>query len=154
MPVSGEHRTFVSGGVSMNQNYTRTITLYNRIRAGDSTDKKEHWNRTVLHNCFWKSQVNTGFNGTQASVQTTYVVRIPKDERYLSYAEYVKGPEGHFTASQDDLVVLGECSEEINGTAGHTAAQVLNRCKPDAFKVTAFSDNTAFPLAKHYRLGG
>ena len=135
----------------MNQNYTRTITLYNRIRA---TDKKEHWNRTVLHNCFWKSQVNTGFNGTQASVQNTYVVRIPKDERYLAYAEYAKDPKGHFTASQDDLVVLGECSEEINGTAGHTAAQVLNRRKPDAFKVTAFSDNTAFPLAKHYRLGG
>ena len=108
----------------------------------------------MLHNCFWKSQANTGFNGTQASVQNTYVVRIPKDERYLAYAEYAKDPKGHFTASQDDLVVLGECSEEINGTAGHTAAQVLNRCKPDAFKVTAFSDNTAFPLAKHYRLGG
>ena len=25
---------------------------------------------------------------------------------------------------------------------------------PTAFKVTAFSDNTSFPLAKHYRLGG
>lgn len=115
-------------------------------------NKKEHWNRTVLHNCFWKSQVNTGFNGTRKCPEYL-VVRIPKDERYLAYAEYAKDPKGHFTASQDDLVVLGECSEEINGTAGHTAAQVLNRCKPDAFKVTAFSDNTAFPLAKHYRLG-
>ena len=72
----------------MNQNYIHTITLYNRIQAADSEDRKEHWKRTVLHNCFWKAQVNIGFNGTQVSVQNTYVVRIPKDDRYLPYAEY------------------------------------------------------------------
>lgn len=138
----------------MNQNYVYTLTLYNRIQAADSEDRKEHWKRTVLHNCFWKSVVNTGFNGTQASVQNTYVARIPKDSAYLRYPEYAKSPGGHFTVSQGDIVVLGECREEITGASGHTAAQVLNRCKPDAFKVTAFSDNTAFPLAKHYRLGG
>lgn len=48
----------------MNQNYIHTITLYNRIQAADSEDRKEHWKRTVLLNCFWKAQVNTGFNGT------------------------------------------------------------------------------------------
>ena len=67
--------------MSMNQNYIHTITLYNRIQAADSEDRKEHWKRTVLHNCFWKAQVNIGFNGTQVSVQNTYVVRIPKDDR-------------------------------------------------------------------------
>lgn len=138
----------------MNQNYIHTITLYNRIQAADSKDKKEHWKRTVLHNCFWKAQVNTGFNGTQASVQNTYVVRIPKDGRYLTYAEYKDSPEEHFTVSQGDIVICGECAEEITVESGKTAAQVLNRYKPSAFKVTAFSDNTSFPLAKHYRLGG
>ena len=140
--------------MKVNQNYIYTITLYNRIRAADSLDKKEHWKRTVLHNCFWKAQVNTGFNGTQASVQNTYVVRIPQDDRYLPYARYKDSPEGHFTVSQEDIVVLGECPEEISGTPGQTAAQVLNRHRPEAFKVTAFSDNTGFPLSKHYRLGG
>lgn len=138
----------------MNQNYVHTITLYNRIRAADSPDKREHWFKTVLSNCFWKSVVNTGFNDTHASVQNTYVARIPKDDRYLPYHEFIKSPDGHFTVSQDDIVIRGECREEITGEAGQMAAQVLNRYKPDAFKVTAFSDNTAFPVQKHYRLGG
>lgn len=138
----------------MNQNYIHTITLYNRIQAADSEDRKEHWKRTVLHDCFWKAQVNTGFNGTQASVQNTYVTRIPENERYLPYTEYTKNPEGCFTVSQGDIVVYGECTEEITGASGQTTAQILNRHKPNAFKVTAFSDNTKFPIAKHYRLGG
>ena len=37
--------------------------------------------------------------------------------------------------------------DEITGVSGQTAAQVLNRHKPNAFKVTAFSDNTSFPLS-------
>ena len=100
----------------MNQNYIHTITLYNRIQAADSEDRKEHWKRTVLHNCFWKAQVNTSFNGTQASVQNTYVVRIPEDDRYLPYAEYKDSPEEHFTASQGDIVIYGECLDEDHGS--------------------------------------
>lgn len=138
----------------MNRNYAYTVTLYNRIQAADSEDRKEHWKRTVLHDCFWKSVVNTGFNGTEASVQNTYVVRIPKRQEYLPYSEYIRNPEEHFTVSQGDIVILGECTEEITGVAGHTAAQLLSRYKPNAFKVTAFSDNTVFPVSKHYRLGG
>lgn len=138
----------------MNQNYIHTITLYNRIRAADSPDKKEHWFKTVLYNCFWKSVVNTGFHDTQASVRNTYVARIPQDDRYLPYHEFIKSPDGHFTVSQDDVVVCGECQDDITGETGQMAAQVLNRHKPNAFKVTAFSDNTAFPIQKHYRLGG
>ena len=130
MPVSGEHRTFVSGGVSMNQNYTRTITLYNRIQCRQTaTDKKEHWNRTVLHNCFWKSQVNTGFNGTQASVQNTYVVRIPEDEQVSFLCRICKGSGGAlYMLPRDDLVdPMGNAAKRSHGTAGHTAAQVLNQ---------------------------
>lgn len=138
----------------MNQNYNQTITLYNRIRSADSPDKKEHWRRTVLRDCFWKTVINTGFSGMQASVQNTYVVRIPEDSHYCPYAEYVNSNGGFFTASSGDIVVKGECREEITGEGGQTAAQVLNRHKPDAFKVTAFSDNTGFPVGRHYRLGG
>ncbi len=138
----------------MNQNYVHTITLYNRIRAADRQDKKEHWRRTILRNCFWKAATNTSFGDKEANVSNTYVARIPQDERYLPYAEYVLRPEGHFTVSQDDIVIHGECAEKITGEAGKTAAQLLNRHKPEAFKVTAFSDNTAFPVDRHYRLGG
>ena len=138
----------------MNQNYNQTITLYNRIRSADSSDKNEHWRRTVLRGCFWKTVINTGFFGTQASVQNTYVVRIPENSHYRPYAEYINANRGFFTASAGDIVVKGECKEEITGEGGQTAAQILNRHKPDAFKVTAFSDNTGCPVGRHYRLGG
>lgn len=138
----------------MNQNYIFTITLYNRIRAADTPDRKERWIRTVLHNCFWKSSVGTTFSGTDAGIRNIYTVRIPKDPRYLPYHEFVKKPAWYFTVSQEDIVILGEIQEEITGESGHMAAQVLNRYSPNAFKVTAFSDNTAFPMDKHYRIGG
>lgn len=138
----------------MNPNYCHTITVYSRIQARDSEDRKEHWKRTVLRNCFYKSKISTVMNGTQASVQNTYTVRIPEDDRYLPYVDFVKDQKGHFTLSQDDIVVYGECTEEITGEAGNRAAELLGRHKPNAFKVTAFSDNTAFPVSKHYRLGG
>lgn len=134
--------------------YVHTLTLYNRIRAADTPDRKERWIRTVFHNCFWKSQIQTGFRDTGVSSQNVYVVRIPEDARYLPYAEFVKQPIGRFTFSQGDLVVLGECKEEITGETGHTMTQVLNRYRPDAFQITAFADNTSFPVARHYRLGG
>lgn len=98
--------------------------------------------------------IGTGYSDTQANVQNTYVVRIPRDERYLPYSRYEKMPDGAFTVSQGDIVIHGACTEEITGENGQTAAQLLSRYKPEAFKVTAFSDNTAFRLAKHYRLGG
>lgn len=123
----------------MNPNYVHTITLYHKAMK----DNKEHWVKSVFHNCLWKMVVNTGFNETKVNVQNTYVARIPK--------ESCKEP---ISILQGDIVILGECSEEITGTSGQTAAQILNRYKPNAFKVTAFSDNTSFPLGKHYRLGG
>lgn len=138
----------------MNPNYVHTITLYNRIRAADTEDRKERWIKTVLPNCFYKAQINAGFADTQASVSNTYIVRIPEDRRYLPYAEFVKDPKGHFTVSLDDIVIYGICNEDITGESGRTAVQVLQRHRPNAFKVTAFSDNTAFRIAKHYRLGG
>lgn len=138
----------------MNRNYVSTITLYSRIKAADTEDRKERWIRTVLHNCFWKSQIKTGFTDTAAVSGNVYTVRIPENTYYRPYAEFAKNPEGYFSVSPGDIVILGECPEHITGKSGNTAAQVLNRYKPDAFQVTAFSDNTAFTMAKHYRLGG
>jgi len=138
----------------MNPNYIHTITLYNRIRAEDAEDKKERWIRTVLTDCFFKSNVKTTFSDKQANTSNTYVARIPQDERYLPYSEFIRSPEGHFTVSMDDVVIKGECSEDITVSMGSAAVQVLSRHKPDAFKVTAFSVNTSHRMGKHYRLGG
>lgn len=146
----------------MNPNYVHTITLYNCLKAADSTDGKEHWYRRVIRQCFYKSQVvqlqgDTQQDKLQANQANTYTVRIPQNPSFLCYREWAGLGEGarkqYFTVSSGDIVVRGECTEEITGAQGQAAAQVLNRRKPDAFRVTAFSDNTAYQ-GKHYRIGG
>lgn len=141
-----------------NANYVHTITLYNCLRAADSVDKKDQWYRHVLNDCYYKAAVMRAESGTSASQQNTYIARIPQSEQYRPYAVWTSLPEVEkgqcFTMNLDDIVVAGECSDEITGAAGQAAVQLLKRHKPDSFKVTAVSDNTKALYAKHYRLGG
>lgn len=98
----------------------------------------------MLRGCFWKSVTTVVQSGTQASQVNTYTVRIP-----LSVAG-----DG-FSVKPGDIVVLGECPDAISNTSpGYRAAEVLNKYNPDAFKVTATTDNTGHLIDKHYRLGG
>lgn len=142
----------------MNPNYRHTITLYNCLKACDSPDRKDHWHRTVLTGCYYKAMISRTDSGTSAGVNNTYAVRIPADPRYLPYPSWAELSEEernwYYTVNLDDVVVYGECLEEITGVSGQTAVQLLKRHKPDAFKVTACSDNTDFPVEKHIRLGG
>lgn len=119
----------------MNPNYVHTVTLY---RKQDGV-----WARDVFHNCFWKSPVAVTQNGVQASQTNTYTVRIPAEA----------AGEG-FKVSLGDIVVHGVCADRITGKTPDTAAEVMARNKPEAFKVMAFSDNTAHRMGKHYRLCG
>lgn len=141
-----------------NANYVHTITLYNCLRAADSADKKDHWYRHVLDECYYKASVTRTDSGTSAGMQNTYTVRIPESLQYKPYSVWAtlsdEERSAFFTMNLDDIVVHGMCMEEITGSAGQTAVQVMKRHKPDAFKVTAVSDNTAALAAKHYRLGG
>ena len=119
----------------MNPNYIHTVTLYRNIDGA--------WTRTVLHHCFWKAGIAVTQDGVNAKQVNTYTVRIPLEEA-----------GENFQAKVNDMVVLGECQDTITDKSPDTAAQVLLRNKPDAFKVTAFSDNTSHRMGKHYRLGG
>ncbi len=141
-----------------NANYNHTITLYNCLKAAESADKRDHWYRHILDGCYYKAAVMRIDSGDSAGQQNTYVARIPESPQYKTYAEWVKLPDEernqYFTMNLDDLVIAGECQEEITGGSGQAAVQLLKRHKPDAFKVTAVSDNTRAMFAKHYRLGG
>ena len=118
-----------------NPNYNQTLTVFRKINGA--------WEKTVLHNCFYKAEIVRTQDGTDARQANIYTARIPIAEA------------GHgFKVSMDDIVIKGECGDEITGKAPNTAAQVLLKYKPDAFKVTAFSDNTSHRMGKHYRMGG
>lgn len=147
-------------GELMNPNYNQTITLYNCYRGNDNPDsKKDIWQKTVLHNCFYKNVIGRSeYADKEPKMNNVYTVRIPVSEKYKPYHEWIRLPEekrgDFFTCSQKDIVIRGECSDIITGVPPNTASQTLTRYKPDAFVVTAFSDNTSYRIAKHYRLGG
>jgi len=140
----------------MNSNYCQKITLYYCLKAKDNPEKKDRWQKIVLDRCFYKAGSSVFQNSVEMSRVNTYTVRIPEDTRYLPYGEWRELPEEervrYFTVSEGDLVVKGDCPDEITET--DPAVKVLLRRKPDAFTVRSFSDNTVHPLGKHYRLGG
>ena len=118
-----------------NPNYVHTITIF-RYQNGT-------WTKSVFHNCFFKSEITKTQDGTDARQVNTYTVRVPLAVAGMG-----------LTVSMDDIVIKGDCQDEITGKSPNTAAQVLLRNKPNAFKVTAFSDNASHRMGKHYRLGG
>lgn len=142
----------------MNPNYLHTITVYNRVRGQDNPSKKDTWTRMVLTDCFYKNVIGKIEDGKTVRMGNVYTARIPESEKYIPYHEFAKLTEEertmYFTFNLGDIVVYGACQEEITGTSPNTAAEFLERMKPDAFKVTAFSDNTSHIYAKHYRVGG
>lgn len=143
----------------MNPNYTHTITVYNCLRAADNPDSmKDTWQKTVLRDCYYKNVIGRVDSDKTSRMQNVYTARIPESEQYLPYHEWAEKPEkersSYFTFSLDDIVVKGECDDMITGKTPDTAAELLTRHKPDAFVVTAFSDNTSHMMSKHYRVGG
>ena len=124
------------GYMSVNPNYVHTVTIYRK-------QENKTWTREVYRNCFWKTKIMITQNGIEASQVNTYIVRIPETEAGKQFA-----------VSVGDIVVKGECMEEATMKAPNTATDILNRNKPDAFRITAVTDNTAHLIDKHYRLGG
>lgn len=142
----------------MNPNYVDTITIWNCLKGADNPQGTgDIWYKRVLTGCFFKvvtQQVNSGINSQMAGA---YVCRIPASKEYLPYTEWAKVSAStrgsFFTARNDDVVILGSSSDTITSTSPNTSAQILVKNKPNAFKVTAVSDNSK-GFDPHYRLGG
>lgn len=158
--MAWKYRSDILRGGVMNPNYNQTVTIYNCFRAEDNPDStKDIWQKTVIHNCFYKNVIGRSEYADKApKTNSAYTVRIPASDKYMPYRKWIRLTEEKrrefFTCTQKDVVVRGECEDEITGASPDTASQVLSRNKPDAFVVTAFSDNTSHRMAKHYRLGG
>ena len=158
--MADRYGAFILWGETMNPNYIHTITLFNCLKASDSLEKKEDiWYRTILHECFYKATIERVESGGMLGMDNAYTVRIPESDRYLPYREWAalseKERSAYFTIHMDDIILYAErTDEEVSRSAGRTAAEVIRRNKPDAFRVKAFSDNTGFPVDGHYRLGG
>ena len=142
----------------LNPNYNQTITLYNCLKGADNPDgTTDVWYKTVLNECFFKCLQTAINSGTSAQMAGSYVSRVPASTKYKKYSDWVKVPAAtrgqYFTGNLGDVIILGNSSEIISSASPNTASQGLNRNKPGAFKVTAFSDNSG-ALQLHYRFGG
>ena len=90
----GEHRVDVLRGGVMNPNYNQAVTIYNCFRAEDNPDgKKDVWQRTVLHNCFYKNVIGRTDADKVSKMNNVYTVRIPVSDKYKSYREWIRLPE-------------------------------------------------------------
>ena len=68
---------------------------------------------------------------------SVYTARIAQSPQYLPYRKYTKLSKeeraGYFTFNIGDIVVKGDCQEEITGKTPNTASELLNRWKPEPY---------------------
>lgn len=132
-----------------------TITVLNKLDGGDNPDHLDRWKKTVLHGCAWsetQSQRPSGRVSEAAEINedTAYLVRVPPSSDYKPYKDWKASMDG-FTFSPGDYIVKGEVTQEIGP---ENVAPVVEHCRPAAFQVTLFRDNTGTGVAEHYRVEG
>lgn len=138
--------------------WDRTITIYNQYK--DPTTKVVTWHRTELSNCFWKRIGAKVQVGTTILDTSSIVVRIPENSKYLDFDAWKDLPNdmmsAYFTVQENDIVVLGSCTDEINeGISGKRSSDFLNDHKGKVLVIREFSINTFTGLDNpHYRILG
>lgn len=131
--------------------WTHKITILSRLAGRDSVTRLDTWKKTVLHNCFFKAQVQSGISGTSAAVTQTAVCRIPQNPNYRPYHVWKNDISDGFSISVGDHIILGEVAEDIDAS---NVAEVVAKYRPAAMTVKAFSDNTHVGFLPHYRMEG
>ena len=116
---------------------TETITLWHKSRV----DGKDTWQRTIIPNCCWESDVVRTVSGNTASLASTFIALLP-----ASLAGEV---------SVGDLVAKGAQTAEITGVTPHTEALVRTSLLPQVFTVKTVYDGTAeYKQAPHIEIEG
>lgn len=140
----------------MNTQYPRwwntSLTVFNRIF--DTDTKATAWQKTVLQNCFYLQNSDQMQSGTTIRADNTYVVRIPASEAYIPQTEWeaMQGEHtGLFTLTPGDLIFKGEIPDEIESGSGNS---LLERYKPDCFKIQSVYDGTGYGVLGHYMAEG
>ena len=107
-----------------------TVTIYNKFV--DSQTQIVRWYRNVVSDCFWQLSGTTVKVGDTVLDSKSVVCRIPKDDRFLEKQDWVKLPNdqmgNYFTIAQGDIIVKGECDEQIDEyVSGHRSTDLLGK---------------------------
>lgn len=131
--------------------FTDTITILNKLNGVNRSDKIDKWYKTILKNCFFTNkEVSSGVKGL-VTAGTRFTCRIPENEMYKPYKEWIKDQKG-FTFSLGDYILLGEIKEiDINTK---NIVSIISKYKPNTFEIKYIKDNTRVGFLKHYHIEG
>ena len=137
-----------------------TITVYNKFI--DAQTQLTHWYRKVVTDCFWSLEGSTVKVGDVTLDSKSILCRIPKDSRFLEKQDWIKLPNDqkgdYLTLAQGDLIVKGECTEEIDEYVhGHRSTDLLGQYREyqACMEVTEYSNNTGVGRnEEHYLVRG
>lgn len=99
--------------MTLNDIYNKRITILNKLRGTDSITKIDVWYKTTLEGCARYTETERGISGDKALIANVVKVMIPFSDNYLPYREWRNNPDGHYTMSAGDYIILGDVSEEI-----------------------------------------
>lgn len=139
--------------------FNNTITIFNKLRAQDSTSNTDVWYKTILYNNTWTAKTLSEVSETTFNVSSFFVVRCPENSEYNQYTDWSKEPGIGFTFSVGDVVIKGEIEDPEDPEKQEFNTQQVNKLtqthQPNAFIIKMFKDNTgAATLSKHYRIEG
>lgn len=124
-----------------------TVTIYNKYT--DSQTLIVRWFRSVVTDCYWHLEGSTVTVGGVTLDAKSIICRIPKDDRFLEKQDWVKQPNddmgNYFTLAPGDIIVKGECLDEIDEyTSGHRSTDLLNKYKDyqACMQITESANNT------------
>jgi hypothetical protein len=105
--------------------YPHTITVYNRYRqnTGGPFAATDRYDKTVITGVAWEDETHYNTNGNGVSVMDkTISVIIPLEadtegKTYIQPKDYANLPDDdvtHWTLTEGDLIVFGECLKETD----------------------------------------
>lgn len=119
------------------------ITIYNKNLELET--KMDTWKRTVIRGVSFYSDIKVSLDSNGLATADIYKVRIPEEccDGYVPEDKYL-GEDGTWTVRNDDYIVLGESSLEIERPKD---------LKGTHFRINSWSDNRRGSLP-HIRIGG
>lgn len=119
------------------------ITIYNKNLEPET--KLDTWKRTVIRGVSFYRDIKVSLDSNGLTTANICKVRIPEEccDGYVPEDKYL-GEDGAWTVRNDDYIVLGESSLEIERPKD---------LKGTYFRINSWSDNRRGSLP-HIRIGG
>lgn len=139
--------------------WDKTITVYNKCVSIDTNIIT--WRKTVIDNCFWKHSIEKVAIDNAISDKDVIVCRIWQQDNFITPFDWVNMEEPNedtFTLQPKDIIVLGNCDEEIDEyQKGLRSTDLLNKYRKicGCMEISSVSINTMTGMNNpHYNVRG